>query len=337
MSSNSSATASAGIGREDHAAQVAVFAPARLHLGFLDLDGGLGRRFGGLGLTIDGFGTRLRLTAAPSATASGPGAARALRYLERAAAALDLPPSARIAIDEASLEHAGFGSGTQLGLAVAAALARLHGVRATTAELAKAIGRGARSGIGIGAFETGGFLVDGGLAPGAEPAPVVARLAFPADWRVLLILDPARRGLHGRGEAAAFAKLPDFSAALAGRLCRVVLLRLLPGLAERDFAAASSALGEIQERLGDYFSATQNGRYSSPDVAEALAWLHGQGIIGIGQSSWGPTGFALLASAAQAEAVAKAAGARFGDARKLDFRIVGGRNRGADITLLASA
>ncbi len=27
-----------------------MFAPARLHLGFLDLNGGLGRRFGSLGL-----------------------------------------------------------------------------------------------------------------------------------------------------------------------------------------------------------------------------------------------------------------------------------------------
>jgi beta-ribofuranosylaminobenzene 5'-phosphate synthase len=335
MPSNSSATERADTGREEGDAEVAVFAPARLHLGFLDLHGGLGRRFGGLGLAIDGFGTRLRLAPAPTPTARGPGAVRALRYLDQAATALDLPPGARIAIDEASPEHAGFGSGTQLGLAVAAALARLYGVRVTTPDLAKAIGRGARSGIGIGAFDSGGFLVDGGLAPGAEPAPVIARLAFPADWRVLLLLDPARQGLHGGGEAAAFGKLPDFTEALAGRLCRVLLLRLLPGLAERDFAAVSSALGEIQERLGDYFSAAQNGRYSSPGVADALAWLHGQGILGIGQSSWGPTGFALLASAAQAEAVAKAAGVRFGG-RNLDFRVVGGRNRGADITLLAS-
>src|SRR5690348_17778165 len=102
MPSNSPATASAATGWEDEAAQVAVFAPARLHLGFLDLEGGLGRRFGGLGLAIDGLGTRLRLAAAPKASASGPGAERALRYLAQAAAALNLPPEARIIVDEAS-------------------------------------------------------------------------------------------------------------------------------------------------------------------------------------------------------------------------------------------
>src|SRR5258707_15327581 len=40
---------------------VEVFAPARLHLGFLDLNGGLGRRFGSLGLAIDGVGTRVAI------------------------------------------------------------------------------------------------------------------------------------------------------------------------------------------------------------------------------------------------------------------------------------
>jgi hypothetical protein len=102
MPSNSSATERADTNRGDRAAHVVVFAPARLHLGFLDLDGGLGRRFGGLGLTIDGFGTRLRMAPASAPAASGPGAARALRYLDQAAAALDLPQGVRITIDEGS-------------------------------------------------------------------------------------------------------------------------------------------------------------------------------------------------------------------------------------------
>ena len=39
-----------------HAA-FSVRAPGRLHLGFLDPSGTLGRRFGSLGLTIEGFET----------------------------------------------------------------------------------------------------------------------------------------------------------------------------------------------------------------------------------------------------------------------------------------
>ena len=41
-----------------------VQAPGRLHLGFLDPGATLGRAFGSLGLVIDGFETRLELSAA---------------------------------------------------------------------------------------------------------------------------------------------------------------------------------------------------------------------------------------------------------------------------------
>jgi beta-ribofuranosylaminobenzene 5'-phosphate synthase len=320
----------------ERATSVEVFAPARLHLGFLDLEGTLGRRFGSLGLAIEGFGTRLTATAAETASAEGRAADRALHYLRRAADLLGLPASARLMIEEASPEHAGFGSGTQLGLAVASALARLHGRAVSTPELAAAIGRGARSGIGIGAFDLGGFILDGGLRRGQEIPPVTARLAFPASWRILLLLDRARGGLHGEAERAAFGALPLFPAALADRLCRLVLMALLPGLAEADFSAVANALGEIQARVGDYFSAAQNGRFSSPAVAEALAWLGAQGIAGVGQSSWGPTGFALFESAAAAAATAERLRDRPG-APRLDLHIVAARNRGAEITMGRSA
>src|ERR1700680_1975654 len=46
------------------AASVTVTAAARLHLGFLDLNGGLGRRFGSIGLAIDAPRTRLTISSA---------------------------------------------------------------------------------------------------------------------------------------------------------------------------------------------------------------------------------------------------------------------------------
>jgi len=203
-------------------------------------------------------------------------------------------------------------------------------VRLAAPALADIVGRGARSAIGIAVFEEGGFVLDGGRRAEGGIAPILLRLSFPSDWRLLLILDPARQGLHGPGESAAFAALPPFSAALAGQLCHQGLLRLLPGIAERDFAAVSLALGAIQVGLGDYFAAAQHGRYSSPDVGAALATFAAAGIAGIGQSSWGPTGFALVESATRAEALAAdlAADRRFA---ALSFRVVAAANRGAEI------
>src|SRR5436190_23053190 len=68
-------------GAEPEAMSVTVTAPARLHLGFLDPSGGLGRRFASIGLAIAELGTRFSLRAAASAGIEGPEHARAARHL----------------------------------------------------------------------------------------------------------------------------------------------------------------------------------------------------------------------------------------------------------------
>ena len=104
----------------------------------------------------------------------------------------------------------------------------------------------------------------------------------------------------------------------------------LPGLATADLDAVGAAVGEVQRTVGEHFAAVQGGRYTSPAVAEVLAWLEAQGVAGVGQSSWGPTGFALV-SAEQARSLAASARARAGVGSGLAFAVVGGRNHGARI------
>lgn len=317
-----------GFGR----AAIRVTAPARLHLGFLDLDGGLGRRYGSLGVAIEEIATIVRLSRASATLVVGPEAERAALALARAREHLEFDDPVRLEVLRAIPAHAGLGSGTQLALAIAAGLAALSGRSADAADLSRALGSGARSGIGIGAFARGGFVIDGGRRLGeAEDGapPIIARLAVPSDWRLLLIFDPAREGLHGEAERRAFATPPPFGADRAGRLCRDALMRLLPGLACADFDAVSRSLGAIQREVGDYFRFAQGDRFASPEVAAALAFCLDRSIRGVGQSSWGPTGFALLPSPDAAEALAGAARAAF---PALRFQIVAARDRGHDIS-----
>jgi len=305
---------------------IEVFAPARLHLGFLDLNGGLGRRFGSIGLAIEEYGVRLRVArVAPTA----PPPQRARELLGRAADRLGVEDALSVAISSSIPEHVGLGSGTQLGLAIACCVASLVGKPAPARSLAGIVDRGARSGIGIGAFDQGGFLVDGGRGEADAPAPIVARAEFPSEWRLVLVFDGERNGLSGAAETAAFARLPTFAPELAGHLCRLTLMRLLPGLAERSFDAVAESLGEIQARVGDHFAPAQGGRYASPRVAEALAWAESSGFAGIGQSSWGPTGFVLVTEESRAWTLRDELAARF--RAPLSFRLCSGRNRGAEI------
>jgi len=318
-------------------ARVTVKVPARLHLGFLDLNGGLGRRFGSIGLAVDGLGTRLTIKTASHAVIKGPDGARAARHLAVMQRELGIAGGLDLTVEAVVPAHAGLGSGTQMALAVAAALRSLRGFPLDPAGDALRLGRGSRSGVGIRLFELGGFIVDGGRGAAARPAPVVSRMPFPEPWRVLVVLDPARQGVHGAEEDAAFAQLAAQPADRAAHACRLVLMQALPALAEEDLASFGAAVRELQNLSGDYFAPLQGGaRFTSPQVATALDLLHQEGACGIGQSSWGPTGFAFAPSAEGAERLAEIL--RDDQRGKgLDIHVCRGLNRGAEIMIEAAA
>jgi beta-ribofuranosylaminobenzene 5'-phosphate synthase len=317
---------------------VHVTAPARLHIGFLDLNGGLGRRFGSIGLAIDRPAAMVRLSRAATTSVSGAEVMRAHGYLKAACAAFDVPMGHELVVAGSIPAHAGFGSGTQLALAIGAAVATLEGLPVDAGALAAQLDRGARSGIGVAAFESGGFVLDGGKGAGPTPPPIIARLDFPEDWRIVLVLDDDLDGVHGEAETAAFRTLPVFPEADAAHLCRVVLMRMLPGLADRDVAAFGAAVSEVQARLGDHFAPAQGGgRYTSARVGAACRALGEAGAAGIGQSSWGPTGFAIFASEAAAEQAIAAVAMNDRTRDGLNFIVARGRNHGARIEVEPAA
>jgi beta-RFAP synthase len=296
-----------------------VRACARLHLGFLDLNGSLGRQFGSVGLSVDGV--CLELTAVPGAgfSISGPGAARAETVARTVFDFAHHTGGVNLKILRAIPEHAGLGSGTQLALAVGTACARLAGVSLNVDELANLLLRGQRSGIGIGTYSQGGFVVDAGRGPGTRTPPVISRLPVPDPWRFVLVMDRSRQGAHGDKESEAFSRLPMMPESQSAHLCRITLMRMLPALAEADCGAFGAAVNEVQSITGEHFSAWQSGRYSSPVVAAVLGFLAQSGATGCGQSSWGPTGFAIFSDAAAATRAMELARKRWDDNPELDF------------------
>jgi beta-ribofuranosylaminobenzene 5'-phosphate synthase len=288
---------------------VTVTAPSRLHFGLFAVPGnnamadsapsGLEQRcFGGVGMMIDRPGVRLHVEPAPAWSARSPSAQRALEFARRFTATLPEAGRRQFAIDveHCAPEHAGLGTGTQLGLAVARALALLSGLEHEDAvALARRVGRGLRSSLGIHGFQHGGFLVEAGKTARETVAPLVVRHAFPEEWRVLVVIPRGLYGEHGSREVEAFAKITatDGDVARTDALCRLTLLGMLPALVERDLAAFGEAVHEFNRKAGEWFAAWQGGVYSHPRVAELIALLRREGIRGVGQSSWGPAVFAI--------------------------------------------
>jgi predicted sugar kinase len=65
----------------DQYSKVSVFAPARLHMGFIDLSGSLDRHFGSIGIALNEHATRLSLTSGEKRVITGPSAERADKCL----------------------------------------------------------------------------------------------------------------------------------------------------------------------------------------------------------------------------------------------------------------
>ena len=312
---------------------VRVWTPSRLHFGLLSLGGDgqawpdrLGRRlvparrFGGVGLMVERPAVQIAAWPAAAWSADGPLAERALTFARRFEESIrqerpdaDLRPQ-RLVVEQAPPEHVGLGVGTQLGMATARALAEQWGCVPDIPDLARHVGRGQRSALGVHGFLRGGFLVESGKRDGDLLAPLTVRTPFPPEWRLVLATPQGAPGLHGAAEQEAFAHLPNGPDRMANTdaLCRLVLLGLLPALAEADLDAFGEALYDFNSRVGEAFAAIQGGVNCGPRVTECVEYLRGEGIRGVGQSSWGPTVFAVVGGEERAADLRQRLSRRFG-------------------------
>jgi beta-RFAP synthase len=278
---------------------------SRLHFGLFQpgLVGPDERRFGGAGMMIDRPGIRLRLSESSSWSAAGPLAARALAFAQHVVERLWIDKRVRLAphqitVVETAPEHAGLGTGTQLGMAVASLLAdatRLTDV--STTSLAALAGRGRRSALGVHGFQLGRFLVEGGRSTQDQLADLMVQKPVPDNWRVIIALLPGDRGWHGHREQAVFDHLKR---ANSTERLSVLVLTLLTALEDEDLAVFGEALYEFNQLAGEPFKRAQGGLYAGPHVAATVDAFRTLGVAGTGQSSWGPTVFGVVADPDQA-------------------------------------
>lgn len=289
---------------------VFVEAPARLHLGVLDLRGALGRWFGGIGASAPM--PTLLVSAAPAdeLDVSGEDTDRAAGFARQAMSHYGLGKGARLCVHRSLPEHVGLGSGTQLALAVARALVELYGVGTDTAELARAVGRAQRSAIGTYVFSGGGLVVEGGRRSDNEDmAPLLVRLPFPPTWWCVVGVPHSAPSVNGAAEAEVFAELPSPPEQEVERVSHLVLMGLLPALVEADLSAFGGALSAIQSITGRWFAPAQGGTFAPGPTEELVRLMAGWGALGVGQSSWGPAVYGIV----DGEAVGRQLGAKVRD------------------------
>jgi beta-RFAP synthase len=294
-------------------AAVFVEAPCRLHMGLIDLRGDYGRWFGGVGAALEAPSLLLEAGPADRLSAEGEDRERLLQYARRFLERHGIEGGAWLRVRRAIPAHSGLGSGTQLALATARALAALFDRPFQAPALAQATGRAQRSAIGTWVFEQGGFLLEGGRRiPGEGPAPLLLRRPMPAQWRCVLAIPEVPPGLSGPAEEEAFLRLPPPPAELVGRIAHLILMVVLPALVEEDLPSFGSGLTAMQRLVGEMFQPVQGDRFAHPLVAELIDELLAGGAAGAGQSSWGPAVYGLVEGEEAARRLARRVEDRLG-------------------------
>ncbi|MFN9273971.1 MAG: hypothetical protein ACK6DO_13230, partial [Planctomycetia bacterium] len=306
---------------------VVVRTPGRLHVGMLSFRAPARRSFGGFGVLVDRPAVHVRLRRSDAFKARGPLAERTLEFAQACMQSWSLPAQSACEIEVLATprSHVGLGSGTQLALAVAAGMRHLF--REQTAEtahefethptesewlfdtpdvleLAKAVGRGRRSCVGVYGFSRGGLIVEAGrqIPVGGDPpgersfSPMVARVRLPSVWRCLVIVQRDSIGLHGDPEKAAFAALPPVPQEIAAELARLALMELLPAAVEADFAAFSEAIYRYGRLAGKPFEPASAKLPHAASTEQLIELLRELGVPGVAQSSWGPAVMACCES-----------------------------------------
>ncbi len=328
--------------------RVVVETGARLHFALLDLTGDLGRIDGSIGVALTR--PRLVLRACPGRslkTNMFPDLAHLA--LQRLNKHYGLHKGLEIEVLESYPHHVGLGLTTQMLLSTAAAYNALYGCNATVRELARIVGRGGTSGVGVAAFEHGGFIFDGGhtFGPGkqkqgflpsdrsaAPPPPVLFRSPLPRDWIFDVFVPQSSAGLSGRPELEFFRKNCPIQGRDTCKIAHIVLSCILPAVAERDVETFVKGIN-LLTTLG--FKRKEINRQSK--FVKRLIRCFAQAVGGsaaVGMSSFGPAIFVIgrLKSRRLYFSTLTRLAAAEGTAAALVHYEARCRNKGATVTIL---
>jgi beta-ribofuranosylaminobenzene 5'-phosphate synthase len=187
--------------------RVEVETPARLHMGIIELGGHLGTLYGGIGVAVKPPALKISVEKSEKLEIVGPYADVVREVVMKMSLLFNLDVRACIKVWEAIPAHKGFGSTTQLTLAVATALSKLYGLETPVEILASLLGRRRISNVGTAVFKAGGFVLDLPRKTGTDTYTVFQQRPFPENWAFAVAYPGKAMGPDERSEEALFAKL----------------------------------------------------------------------------------------------------------------------------------
>lgn len=291
--------------------RITIKTPSRLHFALIDLTGSLNRIDGGIGLALEEPHFRIVAETADQVRINADVSSSRNEFIYRATEIVERLkkhyefPGVKLRIEKGIPAHTGLGSGTQLSLGIAKAICELYEIGLSIKEMVLIAGRGGTSGIGVAAFENGGFILDGGHGfPGHKnsflpssasqnvpPPPVLLRYDFP-NWPILIVM-PNCKQISGEEEVELFQTLCPMPKSTAREISHLIIMKLLPALLEENIVEFGHGINRLQEVGWKKVELNVQGKI----IKRTMKFLGENGAYGVGLSSWGPALYALCEDA----------------------------------------
>jgi beta-RFAP synthase len=264
--------------------------------------GDLGRIHGSLGVAIERPRLRLEIKEAEENRIYGARSSRVEEIIDLFIRDYSIKSGVEVVIHEDIPEHTGFGSGTQLSLALGTAMNHIFKLGLTCRDIAIKLERSKVSGIGIYSFLQGGFIVDGGhqVEDQNTVPPLIFQSNFPKEWQFVVCIPKIKKGFSGDQEQNAFKKLKPPPRDVVDSVSRMVLMQMIPSIIDRNIKLFGDAITKLDTIFGDYWKEIQGGTYTHKRIEECVNHLLENKAYGAGQSSWGPALYGLTGGIEQA-------------------------------------
>ncbi|NPA71064.1 MAG: GHMP kinase [Crenarchaeota archaeon] len=289
--------------------RVLIRAPSHVHLGNFDLNGELGRLFGTIGFALEEPHLQVNVEESNDIIIEGPYRDILHEVVKKCIEIFNIG-GLKVKIEKTYKRGVGLGLTTSLVLSVVYAASRIVGEDIDIIQLAPLFGRGLVSALGTYAFKLGGMIIDAGFridSFGKVP-PLIYRGEIPQKWYFIVAVPkkiPERVVEIKKRESEILKNLPKMSPEVSGRLCRIVLVQLIPSVEEEDIETFGKALTEFSKIAGEYWSPFQEGTYCTREVERGIRIMLEEGCTGAAQSCWGPTFYGVTDSYKTCERVKK--------------------------------
>ena len=219
------------------------------------------------------------------------------------------------------------GSGTQLTLSIEELIRKYYRLDKET----KIFSRRFRSGIGLNSFNKGGFIIDS-PKNNLSQGEIILQNKFPLNWKIILLFDNNKKGLHGKPEKKFFASSKSNN--LRKNLSDITLNELIPSIIYEDFNVFAKSLTKFQKLNSSFYSSIQKSVYLSKDIEIVIKNISKHFIIGCGQSSWGPTSYMFINSKNDLNKILPILDKTISMYNNLSYKVVTAKNNGRKLTYI---